>query len=181
MMTRKLYCYCLFMTLAFVALTGCQSDNTEEDDSISAPAITILHHETDTGEGKDLEQMLEKHKIGVAYAKSVEEIAENSIVFSFFDDELDRERTTTELTNQEMARVLFKVTPYSDFYPLLEMIAIDIEEYYPGLSRGLLISEEKGLSDEVIYIAVGGPENTAAEKESTIAILSDYLVRYFAE
>ncbi|MCM3761997.1 stage II sporulation protein P [Alkalihalobacillus oceani] len=180
-MTRKLYCFCLLMMLAFVALTGCQSANPEENDLLFSPAITILHHETDTGEGKALEQMLEKHKIGVTYAKSMEEIAENSIVFSFFDDELDRERTTTELTNQEMARVLFKVTPNSDFYPLLEQMAVEIEERYPGVSRGLMTSKETDLSDEVIYIAVGGAENTAAEKEATIAILSDYFVHYFAQ
>ncbi|MCM3714760.1 stage II sporulation protein P [Alkalihalobacillus oceani] len=180
-MTRPHYCFCLFMMLAFVALSGCQRENTEEIESISAPAITILHHETDSGEGKKLEQMLEKQKIGVVYAESVEEIAENSIVFSFFDDELDREKTTTTLDGHETARVLFTVTPDSDYYPLLEQIAIEIEERYPGIPRGLILSEEQGLSDEVIYIAVGGPENTAAEKESTIAILSDYFVHYFAE
>jgi len=90
-------------------------------------------------------------------------------------DSLAKEKTSTIIDDKEYARILFIIgmenPNYSENLQFTEKINQKIEEYYPGLSKGIYKKSGAGVngiynqdfSPHTILIEIGGFENTTTE------------------
>ncbi|WP_281280597.1 stage II sporulation protein P [Salibacterium salarium] len=73
--------------------------------------------------------------------------------------------------------MIFEVPQSNENMEFVKKLASDIEEKYPGISRGILeknVSEEKE-NPNIIRIGIGGKHNTLEEKQNAIDIIIDIL------
>ena len=94
-------------------------------------------------------------------------------------DSLEKDRTSIKIDNREYAKILFIIglenENYQENLDFTERINEKIEEYYPGLSKGIYKKEGPGVngiynqdfSNRTILIEIGGYENTTTEVLNT--------------
>lgn len=103
-------------------------------------------------------------------------------------DSLDRSRTTITIDGKDYARIIFLLglenPKYSENLEFMEKINNKIDNYYPGLSKGIYKKEGPGVngvynedfSNRLILVEIGGYENTTTEVLNTaIAFSKCYL------
>lgn len=103
-------------------------------------------------------------------------------------DSLDRTRTTVSINGKDYAKLIFLLglenPNYKENLEFMERINEKINNYYPGLSKGIYKKEGPGVngvynedfSNKLILIEVGGYENTTTEVlNTTIAFSKCYL------
>lgn len=105
-------------------------------------------------------------------------------------DSVGRSGTTTNIGGKDYAKILFVVglehDNYKDNLKTSEEINSIVDNYYPGLSKGILKKEGIGvdgiynqdISSNSILIEVGGVDNTIDEVLNTVEALSNSLYFY---
>lgn len=103
-------------------------------------------------------------------------------------DSLEKEKTSITIEGKEYAKIIFLLglenPNYQENYEFIEKINNKVDEYYPGLSKGIYKKEGPGVnglynedfSNRLILLEVGGHENTPSEVLNTaIAFSKCYL------
>ena len=118
----------------------------------------------------------------------------NSDLEIFLDihrDSLRKDSTTTEMDEEEYARLLFVVgTGHKEFEKNLaftEDLHRQLESHYPGLSKGILKKDSsqgngvynQSLSPNSVIVEIGGVDNTVEELHRTVEALADVLSDYY--
>lgn len=108
-------------------------------------------------------------------------------------DSLTKDKTTININNKDYAKVLFIVglenKNYQANLEFTEKINNKINELYPGLSKGILKKEGKGVngiynqdfSPYTILIEIGGMENTTSEVLNTCIAFSECFLEVINE
>jgi len=108
-------------------------------------------------------------------------------------DSVGRDLTTTKIGNKKYAKILFVIglehANYQKNLDLANNINELVNEYYPGLSRGIYKKEgpnvngiyNQDISSNAMLIEVGGVDNNIEEVMNTINALSDILVKYIGD
>lgn len=110
------------------------------------------------------------------------------MVFDLHRDVLPRQKTTTEIDGEEVARILFVVNALQPNYFENEQFAVELqerlEERYPGLSRGIFVpgvhgneNHNQDLFNSILLVEIGGVENTLEEANRS----AEYLAEIVAE
>ena len=139
-------------------------------------------------EEESVKDILDNNNWNYSYSyKASRILLENAIVSYptlkyFIDihrDSLEKDRTYIQIEGREYAKVLFIVglenPNYEENLEFTEKINTKIEEYYPGLSKGIYKKEGPGVngvynqdfSNRTILIEIGGYENTTTEVLNT--------------
>lgn len=99
-------------------------------------------------------------------------------------DSLSHDRTTITINDRDYAKVIFLLglenPNYNENLEFIEKINSKINEYYPGLSKGIYKKEGPGVngiynedfSNRLILLEVGGYENTTNEVLNTMIAFS---------
>lgn len=145
-------------------------------------------------EEQNIKTVLNEHKWNYAgsYNASrifLEQAKKNYPTLKYFidvhRDSLKKEATTIELNNKSYAKILFIVglenPNYEQNLSFTEKINNQLNEKYPGLSKGIYKKEGTGVngvynqdfSPYTILVEMGGPENTVDEVLNTSLAFSD--------
>ena len=145
-------------------------------------------------EEQNIKTVLNEHKWNYAgsYNASrifLEQAKKNYPTLKYFidvhRDSLKKEATTIELNNKSYAKILFIVglenPNYEQNLSFTEKINNQLNEKYPGLSKGIYKKEGPGVngvynqdfSPYTILVEMGGPENTVDEVLNTSLAFSD--------
>ncbi len=145
-------------------------------------------------EEQNIKTVLNEHKWNYAgsYNASrifLEQAKKNYPTLKYFidvhRDSLKKEATTIELNNKSYAKILFIVglenPNYEQNLSFTEKINNQLNEKYPGLSKGIYKKEGPGVngvynqdfSPHTILVEMGGPENTVDEVLNTSLAFSD--------
>lgn len=145
-------------------------------------------------EEQNIKTVLNEHKWNYAgsYNASrifLEQAKKNYPTLKYFidvhRDSLKKEATTIELNNKSYAKILFIVglenPNYEQNLSFTEKINNQLNEKYPGLSKGIYKKEGTGVngvynqdfSPHTILVEMGGPENTVDEVLNTSLAFSD--------
>ena len=111
-----------------------------------------------------------------------EAMKENNIdlFIDLHSDDVSRELTTTVLDEKKYAKVIFSVGKnnenFNQNYELVQKLNKKIIEIDDSLSRGIIINDKQNynqeLSQNMIFINIGGYENTIDEVLNTIEVIS---------
>ncbi len=108
-------------------------------------------------------------------------------------DSVGKDKTSIRIEDRDYAKVLFIVglenENYQENLTFTEKINLKLEEYYPGISKGIYKKEGPGVngiynqdfSPKVILIEIGGYENTTTEVLNTSIAISKCLLEVFHE
>lgn len=108
-------------------------------------------------------------------------------------DSVSKTITSTTINNKKYARILFVVglenENYQENLKMIEALNDKFNEYYPGLSRGILERQGAGVNGvynqdfhpNTILIEVGGQDNTIDEVFNTCEAISEILTEYIKE
>lgn len=145
-------------------------------------------------EEQNIKTVLNEHKWNYAgsYNASrifLEQAKKNYPTLKYFidvhRDSLKKEATTIELNNKSYAKILFIIglenPNYEQNLSFTEKINNQLNEKYPGLSKGIYKKEGTGVngvynqdfSPYTILVEMGGPENTVDEVLNTSLAFSD--------
>lgn len=145
-------------------------------------------------EEQNIKTVLNEHKWNYAgsYNASrifLEQAKKNYPTLKYFidvhRDSLKKEATTIELNNKSYAKILFIIglenPNYEQNLSFTEKINNQLNEKYPGLSKGIYKKEGTGVngvynqdfSPHTILVEMGGPENTVDEVLNTSLAFSD--------
>ncbi|GAE31684.1 stage II sporulation protein P [Halalkalibacter hemicellulosilyticus] len=123
-----------------------------------------------------------------------EAMQENSDLQYFFDihrDSLPRDRTTVTINNEEFARTVFVIggnhENYEENYQLAKSLHNELEEHYPGLSRGVILKDgpytngrfNQDLSSNSVLIEFGGVENTLEETYRAAEAVAEVFAEFY--
>ena len=105
-------------------------------------------------------------------------------------DSITKNYSTVLINNKNYAKVLFVIgkdhNAWQQNNNLASILNNLINKYYPGLSRGIIQKEGRGvngiynqdISPNCILIEVGGVDNTIEEVNNTMLALSDILTKH---
>ena len=108
-------------------------------------------------------------------------------------DSVTRDLTTITIDNRDYAKILFIVglenNHYEENLSFTEKIDDKLNEYYPGLSKGIYKKEGPGVngvynqdfSPKTILVEVGGYENTTTEVLNTAIAFSKCMMEVIHE
>ncbi|GAE35162.1 stage II sporulation protein P [Halalkalibacter akibai] len=115
------------------------------------------------------------------------------LILDIHRDSLPRNRTTMKYNDEDVARIVFVVNGnHSNYQPNLsfaEKLNQRLEEYHPGLSRGVILRQgaftnhnyNQDLSEKSILLEIGGPENTIEEVNKAAGFLAEVIVEVLKE
>jgi stage II sporulation protein P len=121
--------------------------------------------------GEKLEKALEKENVSVA--------------LDIHRDSALREETTAKVNGENYAKVIFYVSKankkyYEQSLKLAETLHQELENFSPGLSRGVVIKDSSNTYNQDIFpelavLSVGGLENSLEEEYRTIEKIADVI------
>ncbi|RBW70490.1 stage II sporulation protein P [Bacillus taeanensis] len=121
-------------------------------------------------------------------------MANNQDLKFFFDlhrDSLRKDKTTVTINNKAYAKTVFVIGEengnYQENLKMANMLHTLIDEKYPGLSRGIIGKQGKGvngvynqdLSPNSLVIEIGGVDNTIEELSRTAEALAEVISDYY--
>jgi stage II sporulation protein P len=114
------------------------------------------------------------------------------VLIDLHRDAPGREMTTTVLNGTPVATILVIVGTdrmlenphWRKNYDFARRLVATMEQMYPGLSRGLLVRDERynqHVMERTLLLEIGGQENTLEEVFAAVRCLGDILAQLFAE
>lgn len=158
--------------------------------------ISVLH------ETRDIQGiLLEKgQSFFESYSVSREILEENlekfpsiKMIFDIHRDSEERSKTTIKINNQDFAQINFVVSEtnsnYEENLKLAQLIHDKLEETYPGLSKGILIKNDKttkntynqDVFNQAVLINIGGVENTLEEEYRSVDAFANVVEKIIKE
>jgi stage II sporulation protein P len=168
-----------------ITLVGQHLSNQLEEKNIQT-----IHDNTDfvallKEQNLEFRQAYELSKVNVE--KALETHDSLKMVFDIHRDSTSNLVTTTTINHQEVAKLLFVVSRNHDGFEenlkFAELIHKQLEEKYPGLSRGVLTKDStfnnntynQDLFGQSVLIEVGGIENSIEEANRAVELLAEVI------